>query len=163
VDPPAAERERIAADNARLNAIYAAITPRDEVGPFQAPVPAAAQNTFGARSIFNGQPRSLHAGIDFSSPAGAPIAAPADGVVVLADDLFFTGTTVVIDHGRGLYSVLAHLSTAAVRVGATVARGEIIGEVGATGRATGPHLHWSARLNHARVDPLALLKVLAVQ
>jgi murein DD-endopeptidase MepM/ murein hydrolase activator NlpD len=163
VDPPPAEQARIAADAKRLNAIYAAHSLREQVGPFQAPVRIAAQNTFGARSIFNGQPRSLHAGVDFSSPAGAPIAAPAAGVVVLADDLFFTGRTIVLDHGRGLYSILAHLSKMAVGEGDVVKIGDVVGLVGATGRATGPHLHWSARLNGARVDPMVLLKVLPVR
>ncbi len=160
VDPPRAEQERIAADAARLNAIYAAVSWREQIGPFEAPVPVAPQNTFGARSLFNGQPRSLHAGVDFSAPAGAPIAAPAAGEVVLADDLFFTGKTIVLDHGRGLYSVLAHLSTLAVSARDVVERGQIVGQVGATGRATGPHLHWSARLNGARVDPMALVDLL---
>jgi murein DD-endopeptidase MepM/ murein hydrolase activator NlpD len=157
VEPPAAERQRIAADATRLNAIYATTTRSGPAPRFEAPVAAAPQNTFGARSIFNGQPRSLHAGVDFSAPAGTPIAAPADGSVVLADDLFFTGRTVVIDHGNGLYSILAHLSTMLVAAGERAAAGHIVGKVGATGRATGPHLHWSVRLNGARVNPLSLI------
>jgi murein DD-endopeptidase MepM/ murein hydrolase activator NlpD len=163
VDPPPAERDRIVADAQRLNALFAKTTSRERVGPFQAPVGVTPGNTFGSRSIFNGQPRSPHAGVDFGSPTGTPIAAPAAAVVVLADDLFFTGLTVVLDHGRGLYSVLAHLSTIAVTDGDVVKRGDVVGEVGATGRVTGPHLHWSTRLNEARVDPMSLLEVLAAE
>ena len=161
VDPPPAEVKRILAEAKRLDAIFNTTTWRERVGPFQAPVSAAAGNTFGARSIFNGQARNPHAGVDFGSPVGTPVEAPAAGVVALADDLFFTGGTVVLNHGRGLYSALAHLSTIAVANGDIVERGEVVGVVGATGRVTGPHLHWGTRLNGARVDALSLLEVLA--
>jgi murein DD-endopeptidase MepM/ murein hydrolase activator NlpD len=160
VDPPAAEVERIAADTARLDALYKTTTGQSWPGPFEVPVAAPPQNTFGARSIFNGQSRSPHAGVDFRASAGTRIVSPAAGVVVLADDLFFTGQTVAIDHGLGLISVLAHMSKIAVRVGDTVQSGDVVGAVGATGRVTGPHLHWSVRLNGARVDPMALIEVL---
>ena len=161
VDPPPAELARILADAKRLGALFKQRTWRERVGPFQAPVGAAAGNTFGARSVFNGQARSPHAGVDFRSPADTPVVAPAAAVVALADDLFFTGRTVILDHGRGLYSVLAHLSTIAVTDGDVVERADVVGKVGATGRATGPHLHWGTRLLGARVDPRALLEVLA--
>ena len=157
VEPPAAEVERIAADVARLDALFKTTTGQSLPGRFKAPIAAAPQPTFGARSIFNGQPRSPHAGTDFRASTGTPIVAPAAGVVVLTDDLFFTGRTVAIDHGLGLISVLAHMSKIAVHVGDTVQPGDAVGELGATGRATGPHLHWSVRLNGARVDPLSLV------
>lgn len=160
VEPPAAEVERIAADAARLDALYKTTTGQSLPGPFAVPVAAPPQDSFGARSIFNGQSRSPHAGVDFRASTGARIVAPAAGVVVLADDLFFTGQTVAIDHGLGLISVLAHMSKIAVRVGDTVQSGDVVGAVGATGRVTGPHLHWSVRLNGARVDPMALIEVL---
>jgi murein DD-endopeptidase MepM/ murein hydrolase activator NlpD len=163
VEPPAAERERIAADAARLDTLFATTTGQALPGRFAAPVAAAPQDTFGARSVFNGQARSPHAGVDFRAPTGTPIAAPAAAVVVLADDLFFTGRTVALDHGLGLISVLAHLSKIAVREGDVVQRGDVVGEVGATGRVTGPHLHWSARLNGARVDPMSLVDVLGAE
>ena len=131
-------------------------------GRFEAPVAAAPQDTFGARSVYNGQSRSPHAGVDFRAPSGTPIGSPAAAVVVLADD-FFTGRTVALDHGLGLISVLAHLSKIAVRVGDAVKPGDVVGEVGATGRATGPHLHWSVRLNGARVDPMSLIAVLGAE
>jgi murein DD-endopeptidase MepM/ murein hydrolase activator NlpD len=96
-------------------------------------------------------------GADFLSPTGTPIHAPNSGRVVLARDLYFTGNTVVIDHGLGVFSLLAHLSVVDVHQGEFVTRGETIGQVGATGRVTGPHLHWGIRMNGARVDPLAVL------
>jgi murein DD-endopeptidase MepM/ murein hydrolase activator NlpD len=160
VEPPPAEVKRLLAEAARLDGLFKTTTWRQRVGPFQPPVAATALNTFGARSIFNGKPRSAHAGTDFASPTGTPVAAPAAGIVVLADDLFFTGRTVILDHGRGLYSVLAHLSTIDAAVGALIERGDVVGKVGATGRVTGPHLHWGVRLQGTRIDPLSLLKVL---
>ena len=160
VDPPASERPRIAAERARLHALYERVTADLRPGDFAPPVPHRRSSPFGVRSIFNGVPRDRHAGLDFASPAGATIRAPADGRVVLVDDLYFTGRTVVIDHGQGLYSVFAHLQRTLVREGLEVARGARLGTVGATGRATGPHLHWSVRLGGARVDPAALLELL---
>lgn len=127
---------------------------------FVRPVPGRANGAFGSRSIFNGQPRQPHGGADFLSPTGTPIHAPNSGRVVLARDLYFTGNTVVIDHGLGVFSLLAHLSVMDVHQGDFVTRGQIIGQVGATGRVTGPHLHWGVRMNGARVDPLSVLAIL---
>ena len=124
---------------------------------FVLPVPDPANSAFGTRSVYNGEPRSPHAGADFLSPTGRPVKAPNAGRVVLADPLYFTGNTVIIDHGLGLFSLLAHLSEIDVKPGDMVAAGDVIGKVGATGRVTGPHLHWTVRLNNARVDPLSLL------
>jgi murein DD-endopeptidase MepM/ murein hydrolase activator NlpD len=124
---------------------------------FLRPVPGRANGAFGSRSIFNGEPRQPHGGADFLSPAGTPIHAPDSGRVVLARDLYFTGNTVVIDHGLGVFSLLAHLSVVDVHQGEFVSRGDIVGQVGATGRVTGPHLHWAVRMNGARVDPMAVL------
>jgi murein DD-endopeptidase MepM/ murein hydrolase activator NlpD len=125
------------------------------------PLPGVQGNNFGSRSIFNGQPRAPHAGADFRGATGTPIPAPAAGQVVLAESLFFTGNTVVIDHGEGLYSLLAHLSRIDVAPGQTLVRGDVVGLLGATGRVTGPHLHWTIRLNGARVDPLRVVALLA--
>jgi len=119
-----------------------------------------ANSAFGTRSVFNGQPRSAHGGADFLSPAGTPIHAPNAGRIVLARDLYFSGNTVVIDHGLGLFSMLAHLSAIDVHEGDGVTADQRIGLVGATGRVTGPHLHWAVRAGGARVDPLSLLAVL---
>jgi murein DD-endopeptidase MepM/ murein hydrolase activator NlpD len=157
VDPPPDDLARIQREAAMLNAVFATITPRLWDGPFVLPVAEPSNSNFGSRSIFNGQARSPHGGVDFASAAGTPVAAAGRGRIVIADDLFFTGNTVVIDHGLGLYSVLAHLSAMNVARGDGVERGSIVGRVGATGRVTGAHLHWGVRLNGARVDPMSLL------
>jgi murein DD-endopeptidase MepM/ murein hydrolase activator NlpD len=161
VNPPATTVERINREAAELNELWAASNPAKLWdGPFIRPVPDPANSAFGTRSILNGQPRSPHSGADFSSAAGTPIKAPNGGRVVLAGDRYFTGNTVMIDHGLGLFSLFAHLSEMSVKDGAMVRTGDVIGKVGATGRVTGPHLHWSVRLNGARIDPLSLLAAL---
>lgn len=161
VNPPAAVRDRIDREAKNLDAIWSAPAgKRLWSGPFVRPVPQAANGRFGTRSIFNGVPRSRHGGADFMSPSGTPIQAPNAGRVVLARDLYFSGNTVIIDHGLGLFSMLAHLSTINVREGDPVTSGETLGRVGATGRVTGPHLHWAVRAGGARVDPLAVLALL---
>ena len=124
------------------------------------PVPGDANSSFGSRSVFNGEPRSPHGGTDFLSPSGTPIKSPNAGRVVCARDLYFTGNTVIIDHGLGMFSMLAHLSRLDVKEGDTVIPSQIVGLVGATGRVTGPHLHWALSVNGARVDPLSALALL---
>jgi murein DD-endopeptidase MepM/ murein hydrolase activator NlpD len=161
VDPPPQELARIRVEADRLAAIFGTVTIPDRLEAFAPPVPGVAGSNFGTRSIFNGEERAPHAGVDFRGAVGTPVAAPAGGRVVLAEDLFFTGQTVVIDHGLGLYSLLAHLSRIDVMPGHAVARGERVGLLGATGRVTGPHLHWTVRLGEARVDPLRVLALLA--
>lgn len=161
VNPPASQQERIARESARLAELWQHSTPaRLWHGPFVRPVPQEANSAFGTRSIFNGQPRSAHSGADFLSPAGTPIKSPNAGQVVLAEDLYYSGNTVVIDHGLGLYSLFAHLSAIEVKAGVAVETGDVVGKVGATGRVTGPHLHWMVRTGGARVDPLAVLELL---
>lgn len=158
VNPPASVQGRIAAEAARLTAIWTQASPERLWGSgFVAPVPEAANSAFGKRSIMNGQPGSPHSGADFPSLPGAAVKAPGAGRVVLAEELYYSGNTVIIDHGLGLYSLLAHLSAIEAAVGDRVMPGQIVGRVGATGRVTGPHLHWSVRLGNARVDPLSLL------
>jgi murein DD-endopeptidase MepM/ murein hydrolase activator NlpD len=124
------------------------------------PVPHEANSAFGTRSIFNGKPRNAHGGADFLSPGGTPIRAPNAGRIAVARDLYFSGNTVIIDHGLGLFSMLAHMSAIDVREGDVVKAGQVLGRVGATGRVTGPHLHWAVRAGGARVDPLSLLALL---
>ena len=114
------------------------------------PVPGAANSAFGTRSVYNGKPRTPHGGADFLSPGGTPVHAPNAGRIAVARALYFTGNTVVIDHGLGVFSLLAHLSVIDVHEGDLVAAGAVVGQVGATGRVTGPHLHWAVRRRCAR-------------
>jgi murein DD-endopeptidase MepM/ murein hydrolase activator NlpD len=161
VTPPPSERERIDRDARLLESVWRA--PAGErlwTAPFVRPVPGAANSAFGTRSVFNGTPRNPHGGADFLSPGGTPIRAPGGGRIAVARSLYFSGNTVVIDHGLGLFSTLAHLSVIDVHEGDLVTAGQIVGQVGATGRVTGPHLHWAVRAGGARVDPLSLLALL---
>jgi murein DD-endopeptidase MepM/ murein hydrolase activator NlpD len=160
VNPPPDAQKRIDRESRELAAAFTASPPeRSWTTAFVRPVPDVANSAFGTHSVFNGQPTSQHTGADFLSPSGRPVKAPNAGRVVIAGARYFSGNTVVIDHGQGLFSVLAHLSQIDVAVGDTVAAGRVIGTVGSTGRVTGPHLHWAVRLNGARVDPLSLLNV----
>lgn len=161
VTPPPAEQARIEREAALLAATWKAASPeRLWSGPFVRPVAEPANSAFGTRSIFNGQPRNAHGGADFLSPAGTPVHSPNAGRVVVARPLYFSGNTVIVDHGLGLFSMLAHLSAIDVREGERLNAGHVVGKVGATGRVTGPHLHWTVRAANARVDPLSLLAVL---
>jgi murein DD-endopeptidase MepM/ murein hydrolase activator NlpD len=160
VEPPESELDRIREDKEKVGRVWAAGDPRRMWGgPFVLPVDAPARDNFGSRRVFNGKPRSSHEGADLSALAGAPVAAPGPGRVALADDLYFSGGTVILDHGAGLFTMYFHLSRIDVKSGDVVAPGSRIGAVGATGRATGPHLHWGARLNRARINPLGLLQL----
>jgi murein DD-endopeptidase MepM/ murein hydrolase activator NlpD len=161
VNPPPSALPRIAAEAKEQQAIWdTPATSRLWSARFVRPVAQAANSAFGTRSVFNGQPRGAHGGADFLSPAGTPVKAPNAGRVMLAKDLYFAGNTVIIDHGLGVFSFLCHLSKINVEVGDMVTPGQIIGLVGATGRVTGAHLHWTVKVSGARVDPLALLALL---
>ena len=161
VNPPAEALARIDAEARELSDIWAHGQPqRLWSGPFVRPVPDEANSAFGTRSVYNGEARSPHSGADFLSPEGRPVKAPNAGRIVLAGARYFTGNTVIVDHGLGMFSLFAHLSEMDVKAGDTVAAGDLVGKVGATGRVTGPHLHWTVRVNGARVDPLSLLDVL---
>jgi murein DD-endopeptidase MepM/ murein hydrolase activator NlpD len=158
-EPPADALPRIERERARVEGLFATPTPeRLWTNPFVVPVPGHATSSFGRRTILNGQPRGPHTGTDFEAAAGTPVVAPNDGRVVLAADLYFAGRTIIIDHGLGVYSYLAHLSEFSVSEGALVKRGQEIARSGATGRVTGPHLHWTMRFEKARVDPLSLVE-----
>ena len=128
-------------------------------GPFVRPVPGEVIGPFGRSSIINEQPRSPHSGVDLRAKRGTPIKTMNNGMVALVGDHFFTGLTVVIDHGGGIQSMYFHLDKILVEVNQRVTKGEVIGLVGSTGRATGPHLHLGVRVNGARVDPLGLTKI----
>lgn len=125
---------------------------------FDKPVDGRLSSPFGLRRFFNGQERNPHSGLDFAVPQGTPVKAPADGVVTIVADYFFNGKTLFIDHGQGLITMYCHLSEFDVKVGDVVSRGQVIARVGATGRATGPHLHWNVSLNNARVDPALFIQ-----
>ena len=117
------------------------------------PVGGRISSPYGLRRFFNGQPRQPHKGVDVAAASGLPVKAPEAGVISLVGDYFFNGKTVFIDHGRGLISMVCHLSQIEVKTGVRVGAGQVVGRVGATGRATGPHLHWSVFLNGTSVDP----------
>ena len=164
VNPPAEAIPRIEAEQKEQAAIWAASAQeRLWSGPFVRPVADPANSAFGTRSVFNGQPRGSHTGADFLSPSGRPVKAPNAGRVVLAKNLYYSGNCVIIDHGLGVFTYFAHFSKINVAVGDLVTPGQVVGLVGATGRVTGAHLHWTLRVAGARVDPLALLALLGQQ
>ena len=121
------------------------------------PVEGPYSSPFGLKRFFNGEPRNPHSGLDIAAPTGTPIKAPSEGKVVLTGNFFFNGNVVYVDHGQGMISMFCHLSEIAVKTGDALSKGEILGKVGATGRVTGPHLHWSVSLNNTRIDPILLL------
>ena len=129
-----------------------------EIAMHGRPTEGIESTPFGAQRYVNGVPRSPHSGIDIAAPAGTAIKAPLAGKVLMVSDMYLNGMTVAIGHGSGLVSVFSHMRSSTVKQGEWVETGRIIGEVGATGRATGPHLHWSVRFNMARVNPDSILK-----
>ncbi|MEN6527454.1 MAG: M23 family metallopeptidase [Candidatus Polarisedimenticolia bacterium] len=157
VEPPADVMERIRREQTLLAKVYAARRAAAPEGPFVRPVAGEKRGVFGGRRVFNGQPRAAHGGIDLAAPTGTPVAAAGAGKVVVAQDLYFSGNTVVLDHGGGLFTIYAHFSRIDVAVGAEVARGATLGLSGATGRVTGPHVHWGAKVGAEPFDPEALL------
>ena len=158
VAPSAAESARIEREKRRVAALFGRESERRFRLPLGAPLdPLPESGRFGARRVFNGQSRSPHSGADFTAAAGTPVLAADDGEVVLAEEHFFAGKSVYVDHGDGLLSMSFHLSSIAVAPGDRVRRGQLLGEVGATGRVTGAHLHFGLRWHGARVDPDLLL------
>ncbi|HUQ51721.1 MAG TPA: peptidoglycan DD-metalloendopeptidase family protein [Gammaproteobacteria bacterium] len=155
------DQARADREAAETSAIYDTFTPeRLWTAPFTIPVRGAKDGrNFGHRRVFNGQPRAPHSGADLRATTGTPIYAANRGRVVLAKNLFFSGNAVFIDHGYGLFTTYLHLSKIDVAVGDIVERGQELGLAGATGRVTGPHLHWGVRLVDARVDPFALVRL----
>lgn len=160
VNPP----PEIAARIQREQALVTAARERDDertdfARPFQWPVQGRISGRFGNARVYNGQPGAGHSGMDIAAPDGTPVRAPAGGVVTFASpDLYLTGGTVLLDHGHGVSSNFLHLSRIDVRVGDRIEPGQVIGAVGATGRATGPHLHWGMNWFDTRIDPLLVLE-----
>jgi murein DD-endopeptidase MepM/ murein hydrolase activator NlpD len=159
VTPDAQTLARIRRDNAAVAAARAKRLPeRYFDSGWIWPVTGPISGVYGSQRVLNGQPRQPHYGIDIARPTGTPVVAPADGVVTLAaPDLFFSGGTMIIDHGQGLSSSFLHLATMHVAVGDQVAQGEVIAEVGATGRVTGAHLDWRMNWFDQRIDPSLLV------
>ena len=162
VTPNPQQLERIRAEGKRQRAIYAQVSKAIDLSAgFTMPLQGRTTSLFGHRRFFNDQPRSPHSGLDIAAPTGTPITAPAPGTVALVDDLYYNGKTVFLDHGQGLITMYCHLSEQSVTTGQVVKQNQQIGLVGATGRVTGPHLHWSVSLNGYRIDPLTFRSALA--
>lgn len=155
VDPSGADLERIGRDQTAITEAFTHWSEADTaLESFQLPVHGRLSGVFGTRRFFNEQERQPHNGVDIAAPRGTAVLAPAPGVVLGVGEYFFNGLTIFIDHGRGLISMYNHLDRALVAPGASVTRGQHIGDIGMTGRATGPHLHWGLSLNNTRIDPL---------
>ncbi|MBN1940381.1 MAG: M23 family metallopeptidase [Candidatus Aminicenantes bacterium] len=158
VNPPPEEAERIRRESVLVADLLAAVSPSWlGSGPFVSPLPGFEPfPNFGQKRIYNGRIASTHSGVDISAPAGTAARAANSGRVVLATGLYYSGKTVIIDHGLGVFTYYCHFSKLRVKRGDRVAKGDIIAEVGSTGRSTGPHLHWSVRVLDSRVDPWSL-------
>ncbi len=160
VTPPPEVTERIQRESQLLSSIYSVFT--EEwlgEGKFFIPCEGDIYPNFGQRRIFNNKPRSQHSGIDISAPTGTAVLASNSGRVVLATNLYYCGNAVIIDHGMGVFSIYCHFSQLKTKRGVLISRGDVIGEIGATGRVTGPHLHWSVKIRGSRVDPLSLVSL----
>ncbi|WP_411391810.1 peptidoglycan DD-metalloendopeptidase family protein [Pseudomonas sp. MPB23] len=154
VNPAPAQLKRIEAELAVQIKAYRSFSPNLPSNlVLDKPVNGPLSSKFGVRRFFNGEERNPHSGLDFAVPAGTPIKTPANGKVILVGNYFFNGNTVFVDHGQGFISMFCHMSKIDVTVGQQLARGAVVGKVGSTGRATGPHMHWNVSLNDARVDP----------
>lgn len=165
VQPNPEQEARAKAEQQRLREIFDTVTPeRLWKGPFRKPLDGDFKGSnFGKRRVLNGHPGTPHGGMDFPAPAGTPVHAAQSGRVVLAEDLYFSGGTVIVDHGLGIYTFYCHFSKIEAKVGEDVVAGTVLGAVGATGRVTGPHLHWALEVQRARVNPLDLLEVMKVK
>jgi murein DD-endopeptidase MepM/ murein hydrolase activator NlpD len=158
VTPNPDDLKRIEAERLRSEAALSRFTDSDSpIFELIAPVAGPRSDSYGSRRYFNGQPRKPHSGMDIAAAKGTPIRSPAAGTVVEVGEFFFNGNTVFIDHGAGLVTMYCHLDRIDVKAGTQLAAGDRIGTVGATGRVTGPHLHWGVALNRAMVDPALLL------
>src|SRR6266404_4060154 len=162
VEPSPEQIKRAEEEGQKLRDIFERVTPeRLWDGKFRIPLDGVTTGSnFGRRRILNGNPRSPHSGVDLPATTGTPVHAAQRGRVVLAEELFFAGNTVVVDHGLGIYTLYGHLSEIDAKVGDALEAGAVLGKVGATGRVTGPHLHWGLTVEKARVNPLLLVRLL---
>jgi murein DD-endopeptidase MepM/ murein hydrolase activator NlpD len=152
------DEARVAKETEKVRTVLAGFTPDAPATlRLQQPVPGPRSSSFGLRRVFNGEARKPHSGMDIAAPTGTPIRAPLAGRVVDVGNYFFNGNDVIVDHGQGLMTMYCHLSKIRVAVGQALEPGEILGDVGATGRVTGPHLHWGVILNGNSVDPALFL------
>lgn len=155
VTPPADVLARIARDRDVVKKARAFATPISAFATsFIWPVRGIITGVYGSRRILNGEPRAPHYGIDIAASKGTPVLAPADGVIRMADDLYFTGWTIILDHGHGVSSTFLHLDTISAPLGTAVKQGDVIGTVGSSGRSTGAHLDWRVNLFEKRLDPM---------
>lgn len=153
VNPYESDMPRILAEKKRQQKAKNTWSPGEVDVDFLLPVRGTQTGSFGRRRVFNGQPRNPHSGMDIAAPTGTPVLSPSAGTVIELGDFFFSGNLVYIDHGQGMISLFAHLSEIGVKLGERVNKGQVVGKVGATGRVTGPHLHWSLGLNGTWIDP----------
>ncbi len=162
VSPSPKNLQRIKAEKKEIRRIYASSSDtRLWYGQFSKPLTSDITSVFGSQRLFNGELQSYHRGTDFRAKLGTPVYASNFGIVRLAKNLFYSGNIVIVDHGKGIFTNYAHLSQIDVKVGQHIARGDQIGLSGATGRVSGPHLHWGVKINNAYVDPLQFLTVIS--
>jgi murein DD-endopeptidase MepM/ murein hydrolase activator NlpD len=160
VNPRKKDMIRISKEQAELNAIYHDVHfEKQWKGPFVLPIDSKITSNYGTKRLYNGQLKNFHNGLDLKAAIGTPIYAAAPGIVVMAKNLFFTGNTVLVDHGYGIVTIYAHMSKLKVKKGQKVETHQLLGLAGNTGRVTGPHLHWSASINRVKINPLDLTKV----
>ena len=161
VDPNKKDRNRANREHQEVKHIYASASPaRLWEGPFVLPVENEISSSFGNRRVFNGKLKSYHNGLDFRSPVGTPVRATNSGIVRVAKNLFYSGNAVIIDHGTEIFSIYAHLSKLKVKAGQRISKGQLLGLTGATGRVSGPHLHWGIKIKGIAVSPLQFVETL---
>lgn len=154
VNPNADDMKRIKTERVRLNKDLRHWTQQEHIDlDFELPAKGRMSGVFGSRRFFNNQPRNPHSGLDIAAPTGTAVKAPAKGTVIDTGDFFFNGNTILVDHGQGLISGYFHLSAIEVKPGQQINKGDLLGRIGATGRVTGPHLHWNVYLNRTKIDP----------